>query len=251
VAQFRATDGAVTHAGGVPPPAHLPRLPRTLLTAGLVPPLLSAAAGAWLIAHPDRWPQRLIVHWGLHGPNGWVRATGTSLLMVFIGTALICLLLAVMGWGILLASRPVRAPPEIAQSVWRFRRLGTRLMIVCEYFLLVPPLCGLLAAPNLVMQAWAAALAVTLLLFIVRLLHTGVATTRAIEASWRSATGAQSADSYRLGGLVYFNRADPSLWIEKRIGVGWTLNFANPWSWVLLALLLAIPVAFHLLLHHH
>nr|WP_295969962.1 DUF5808 domain-containing protein [uncultured Bacillus sp.] len=35
-------------------------------------------------------------------------------------------------------------------------------------------------------------------------------------------------DSYWKGGLIYFNKNDPSIFVEKRFGVGWTLNFANP-----------------------
>lgn len=35
-------------------------------------------------------------------------------------------------------------------------------------------------------------------------------------------------DSHWKGGLFYFNKNDPSIFVEKRFGVGWTLNFANP-----------------------
>lgn len=35
-------------------------------------------------------------------------------------------------------------------------------------------------------------------------------------------------DKYWKGGLFYFNKNDPSIFVEKRFGVGWTLNFANP-----------------------
>ncbi|MFD3450385.1 DUF1648 domain-containing protein [Microbacteriaceae bacterium 4G12] len=35
-------------------------------------------------------------------------------------------------------------------------------------------------------------------------------------------------DRYWKGGLFYFNKNDPSIFVEKRFGVGWTINFANP-----------------------
>jgi uncharacterized membrane protein len=35
-------------------------------------------------------------------------------------------------------------------------------------------------------------------------------------------------DQYWKGGLFYFNKNDPSIFVEKRFGVGMTLNFANP-----------------------
>jgi Family of unknown function (DUF5808) len=33
-------------------------------------------------------------------------------------------------------------------------------------------------------------------------------------------------------GIFYVNPADPALFVEKRHGIGYTLNFGNPWSWV-------------------
>lgn len=42
-------------------------------------------------------------------------------------------------------------------------------------------------------------------------------------------------------GLFYVNPDDDRIWVPKPIGVGWTLNFAKPVSWAILALLL-LPV---------
>lgn len=39
-------------------------------------------------------------------------------------------------------------------------------------------------------------------------------------------------------GVFYSNSDDPSLFVPKRYGIGYTLNFGNPWSWVVLALIL-------------
>ena len=44
-------------------------------------------------------------------------------------------------------------------------------------------------------------------------------------------------------GLFYVNAEDPALWVPKRLGLGWTLNFAHGLSWLILALLL-LPVVF-------
>lgn len=41
-------------------------------------------------------------------------------------------------------------------------------------------------------------------------------------------------DQYWKGGLFYMNKNDPSIMVEKRFGVGWTLNFAHPISWIVL-----------------
>lgn len=51
------------------------------------------------------------------------------------------------------------------------------------------------------------------------------------------------AHHFRGGGLFYHNPEDPRLWVEKRIGLGWTLNYARPAAWWLTAAFLALPLA--------
>lgn len=43
-------------------------------------------------------------------------------------------------------------------------------------------------------------------------------------------------------GIFYYNPADPSFFVEKRIGVGWTLNFANPKSYIFILVIIAIVI---------
>ena len=46
-------------------------------------------------------------------------------------------------------------------------------------------------------------------------------------------------------GVFYSNPEDPALLVPKRYGVGYTLNFGNPWSWIVLAVMLlmvALPI---------
>ncbi|QOS77421.1 DUF1648 domain-containing protein [Paenibacillus sp. JNUCC31] len=49
-------------------------------------------------------------------------------------------------------------------------------------------------------------------------------------------------DDYWKLGFIYFNPNDPSLTVEKRYGIGWTINFARPLSWVLFLFIIAIVV---------
>jgi uncharacterized membrane protein len=39
-------------------------------------------------------------------------------------------------------------------------------------------------------------------------------------------------------GIFYSNPDDPALFVPKRYGIGYTLNFGNPWSWAVLALII-------------
>jgi len=41
-------------------------------------------------------------------------------------------------------------------------------------------------------------------------------------------------------GFIYYNPDDTKVLVRKRYGIGWTLNFANIWSYVLIAVLVFI-----------
>ncbi|MFB5662986.1 DUF1648 domain-containing protein [Alteribacillus sp. HJP-4] len=49
-------------------------------------------------------------------------------------------------------------------------------------------------------------------------------------------------------GQIYFNPNDPALFLEKRFGIGWTINFARPIAWLLLIGLIAIAAGIPTLL---
>lgn len=55
-------------------------------------------------------------------------------------------------------------------------------------------------------------------------------------------------DRYWKLGQIYFNKNDPALFLEKRFGVGWTINFANPWAVISLVIIILLAVAIPLLL---
>lgn len=54
-------------------------------------------------------------------------------------------------------------------------------------------------------------------------------------------------DKYWKLGEFYFNKNDPSLFVEKRNGIGWTLNYARPVGWIVLLLpLTAVAVVLYI-----
>jgi uncharacterized membrane protein len=44
-------------------------------------------------------------------------------------------------------------------------------------------------------------------------------------------------------GIFYSNPDDPALFVRKRSGIGYTLNFGNSWAWPVLALILLLSAA--------
>lgn len=64
------------------------------------------------------------------------------------------------------------------------------------------------------------------------------------------ANAGRDADSCWKAGLFYVNPDDPALFVEKRIGIGYTLNFARPMSWLILGLSILGPIAVALWIVH-
>jgi uncharacterized membrane protein len=42
--------------------------------------------------------------------------------------------------------------------------------------------------------------------------------------------------------VFYFNRDDAAILVEKRFGLGYSLNFARPMAWIIVALILMAPL---------
>jgi uncharacterized membrane protein len=52
----------------------------------------------------------------------------------------------------------------------------------------------------------------------------------------------ESVESYKWG-IFYYNPSNPKIWVPKRMGMGWTLNFAHPLSYLFLAVIIAVIIA--------
>jgi uncharacterized membrane protein len=81
-------------------------------------------------------------------------------------------------------------------------------------------------------------LAVAVTIWMIRVGQGGQRQVPAAEARAGDAT----PDAAWKGGLFYFNRADPAVFVEHRMGVGWSLNLGNLWSWVFLACAVGVPM---------
>ena len=48
--------------------------------------------------------------------------------------------------------------------------------------------------------------------------------------------------AWKVGGLLYFNPRDPAIWVENRVGFGYTLNMGNSRAWLLIAGMMLAPM---------
>ena len=177
--------------------------------------MLSVAAGV-LYSKWSSIPARFPVHWGLNGqPNRWNARTVHGVYGPVLAAAELCALLLIMGLATWFGARRSR-----------FRRATLAALIACEYIIAV---LFLPVAANTFSHSpmWLVILGPLVLIVpvIVMMVRALAEPDHAIEptpnACWKA-------------GMIYYNPDDSALFVEKRAGLGYTFNFANRWSWVLM-----------------
>lgn len=221
--------------------------------------------GAAAVYLNQRWadiPARFPIHWDLNNqPNGWSFRTPAGVYGPLMEGGLVCLMMAGLAYGILRWTHPVRISGAGGEAESHFRRTVALVLIAVEYLIGImfagtsllplrpgpPPVAAMIALPLV--------FAAIVIVVLVRQGQGGSRTVAAAEvyperdrrpesiakASARP-IGDRTADRYWKAGLFYVNPDDPALFIEKRFGVGYTINFGRPASWVILAAIALLPV---------
>ncbi len=186
------------------------------LAWALPPFAFPLATALYLQAHWDQIPERFPIHWGAGGqPNGWAHRTAGGVYGPLLFAAGLMLLMLLLGLALYYGSR--HSPQMLAVL---------KVLIGVTYLLaLVFSTVGLLpvfGAPPVILLAVVPIFVIALLVY-----------------SFKSATdpampAEATPDECWTLGSVYYNPRDPALFVQKRIGFGYTFNFGHRLSWVIL-----------------
>lgn len=198
----------------------------------LGPYLLLAGAAAWLALNWSHIPDPMFTPSGLPEGAMVARSVAAVFALPLIMAASLALCHAVMPMGLLIR----RLPGHLD----RIRSINAYLLAVIWVLAIMGAYNALavmygerwITGPVGILVNVGAPLAAVLLP--VWMLLTG-RFARAGEAQ----QGDRSPDSAWKLGLFYFNPADPALFVEKRFGVGYTVNFARPGAWAFIGGILA------------
>ena len=170
---------------------------------------------------------------------------------------LTCAFLASLWYAVLRGVRRIHSSGPRAVREARFVRAISFFLLGMEYWLAL--LMGLLSLAALrpnpaapLPAFWPILLGQTLVVGAIFFIAF-----RAGQGGWRWGTPGESealqADSAPVGdrtpdecwklGIFYFNRNDPALFVEKRFGIGWTLNMANPRALLVIGAILLFILA--------
>jgi uncharacterized membrane protein len=227
---------------------------------------LLAAAALYLRSRWAGLPERFPVHWGFDGrPNGWATRGVAGVFGPLILAAVIVSCMALLAW---FRQRQVRTAgtahaPTAAEI--RFRRamqwalLGTEyLLVLVSIWTSLLPLAAATAGGNAGPPNIAPVVAAILIFVVAATIMLARLGREARLAAAREGGGARhgpgaaprmdpgmgrAPESCWKAGMFYVNPDDPSIFVEKRFGIGYTFNFAHPVSWLILGLGILAPLA--------
>jgi len=236
----------LTQAGPAQPAARVPagRFPWLWALPAVIVIAVSIAAGVWWYPH---MPDQLAMHYNAEGvvDRSAAKSVASAFGLVFLQAGITALIV-----GAVAISFRAKADVDPAAPEESARRHRVVLGAIARG-LLVLAACTNVA---LLLASWATwsganlrplAVLVPVLAGLAALLGSVVVSARQVRGpATGEATGVvhHDDDAHWKGGVFYVNRDDPSLFVPKRFGIGWTVNFASPKALLFLLALAAIMV---------
>jgi uncharacterized membrane protein len=219
--------------------------------------LLTIAPVLLLVYYYPQLPERIPMHWNWQGEaDEWARKSyfavfSLAAMLVYMQALLLSVKHGVLGVKMTL-------PAEHAESYLRLKEAALAVIVrLLDWIrVLLCILLGSLAA-NIAFNAVehlhflsGMAIVATWACGLLMVVATVFAVSRfyKIDRRLKAEVGRvyvqrqRDAAHWYLGGLIYFNREDPALWVEKLTGWGYTCNMGNKWFYVYAALMIGVPL---------
>lgn len=216
--------------------------------AFLLPMFITSGLIFYTLIHYGSMPRQIPVHWGPDGPDRFTEKTVFTSISLLLVLFVLQIMFLALNWARKTSGAKIGASQKL-QS--RERELASRKY--GSWLLFISTVAATLLMGTLQLSIIHSGLGSTLLymalivgFLIVVLGGTAyyafkVAKSGSFAEEEQTEPGVIDADrdKYWKAGIFYINREDPSVMVEKRFGIGWTINFGNPKSWLYILLPLA------------
>ena len=215
-----------------------PRFPWLWLAPALIVTVATAVTG--VLSYPSM-PSVLTVHYSMRGGPDRLAAksVGTAFSFVFVQVGVTLLLVGIAA-AIFHRSRSDIDPAHpVGSARWhrRYMSLAAKALFGLAAMIDLGMLGSSLLMWTGTVTAWAPAVIVVPILTAVVVAAVVLSRNNRERDEGEADTGLthRDDDKYWRGGMFYINREDHALFVPRRFGVGWTLNFGNPRTAMLLA----------------
>ncbi len=199
--------------------------------------------------HYEQFPSKIPINYNLSGePTNWTAKSYTAVMFLPIIQLYMLIIFIFANMIIRTAKQQIDAthPTSSIKQNLLFRRRWSRfliwtgtvtiaLMSFIQYTHVYP------VPTSIQFSLFIAYTAVILITVIVLSIKTGQGGSRIqtnIVTTNEQVNTIRDDDKHWKLGIFYVNKEDPTLFLEKRFGIGWSFNYARPLIWVLIGLLI-------------
>jgi len=220
-------------------------------------PILTIGISSLLIwINYDSLPNSIAIHWGFLGEaDNWISKTPTSVMKVPILQLFVILLIFFAHMTICWSKQQIdTSDPETSMKKDRIfrRRISIFLLVIVIYSTFTTSLFNLISLDIIHINETITAI-ISISFFVVIAcsgiyiaFFTGQGGSRLSLKSEKSNTSqSRNDDKFWKLGIFYVNKNDPSIFVEKRFGIGYTINFGNLWGiavMIIIILLIFVPL---------
>ena len=227
----------------------------------IIPMIVTVGLIIYTFMKYPEMPDMIPTHWGPSGqPDAFSEKTYFSAISMPLILLVMQVMFLMMSEGMKFSGakiNPANKKTSVAQQL-AFRKYSSwfALFITITMTLLLGYFHLQTIHPEIA-SAWVM-FALPLVFLVITFVGVGIYTVKVGQSGSRLKVGGASPniedkiavddDKYWKGGLFYINKDDPSIFVEKRFGVGWTFNFGRPLSWIVLfvPLIIILVIAFSL-----
>ncbi|MCM3782196.1 DUF5808 domain-containing protein [Neobacillus mesonae] len=190
----------------------------------------------------DQIPDQIPIHYNSSlDVDGYAAKSYSSVFMPTFMQVFIILVFIFENWSIRRVKQQVQStdPNRSNRQDVTFRRTWSCFMITASFLIVILLSIVQLNMISLLNSNFAIPIILIIIAFIILYglalsFWAGQGGSRLEQSADRSNVRPVHDDDRWLLGMIYFNSKDPNLFVEKRFGVGWGLNFGHPVSWLIL-----------------
>lgn len=218
-----------------------------------IPPFfITIGLAVWLIFLYPALPETIPTHWGINGqPDAWSDKSLFSVFSLAFTLLFTQFLMYGLSYGIFNSAVQVKAQDSALslQREHKMRNLSTEMMALMN--LITTLFLGFISVQSfwsIVYDDMTLSMAYSMPLFIVLIfgsIYYYMKRSKALNAQFKELDNLESSpgdDEHWKWGIFYYNKDNPDLFIEKKFGVGWTVNFARPGIWIFFVLAIVLPM---------
>ncbi|MBN2853902.1 MAG: DUF1648 domain-containing protein [Clostridia bacterium] len=196
--------------------------------------------------YPDL-PQRIATHFDSNGvANGFSEKSYWFLMSMPIMMVLMTLIFIGVNYSLKKAKKVsgvVKEKVTFEQEnkfryLWSVAIYAMGLMIMILFVIIQLSMIQIINSTSVILVSSLSLTGLMLIMMIGLSVYTGQSGSRLKTEKKVKEVVDRADDSNWKAGLYYVNRNDPSLFVPKRFGIGMTLNFGNPLSWIVMLIII-------------